>query len=425
MNLPRHRLSHQDFITLAAGGSGVGAVRELAAVEYSKHMTFLWGVVAAAEGSEQYSLARTGYDLLARAIRENRDAAGTVIRYPSVGAWARRTVQACRGGPAIPGAEPGQLRSVAAAAAVRAGLRAEIEVPVTDGRVILPSLGAALVPGRGAVARSGPGGAMIGSVGIPQDPCHDAPGWLGLRRVRVGPFDVLIDDLDPFRMPDAQSLTPRLETKPWDAALSEAWRVLEQGHSDVAAEIAALVSAIVPLPKPSSGEVSTTSPEAFGVIALSFPSDPVTGAVTLTHEIQHVKLGALLDVVTLTLPDDGRRYYAPWRDDPRPLGGLLQGTYAYLGVSGFWRRQRRLPGSQLQADVEYARWRAATALGVETLRFSGRLTRAGLEFVSAMAHTLCSWQEERVPFQAMVLARRASESHLAQWQSVNGPIPAG
>src|SRR5581483_603165 len=60
-------------------------------------------------------------------------------------------------------------------------------------------------------------------------------------------------------------------------------------------------------------------------------------AVTLAHELQHLKLGALLDIVTLALPDDGRRYYAPWRDDPRPLGGLLQGAYAYFGVSGFWR----------------------------------------------------------------------------------------
>jgi len=425
MNLEYHRLSHQDLVALAGGGSGVDAIRELTALEYSKHITFLWGVVTAAEGSEQHSLARTGYDLLAAAMRANREAAGAVIRYPSVGAWARRTIQACRGGPVMPGAEPSQLRAVAAAAAIRAGLRAQIEVPVADGRVMLPSLGAALVAGHSAMVRSGPGGAMIDRVEIPEDPYHDAPGWLGLRRVRVGPLNVLIDDLDPFRMPGAQDLAPRLEIKPWDAALSGAWQVLERGHRGVASEIAALVSAIVPLPQPPSGEVSTTSSEAFGTVALSFPPDPVTAAVTLAHEIQHVKLGALLDMVTLALPDDGRCYYAPWRDDPRPLSGLLQGAYAYLGVSGFWRRQRRLPGSQLQADVEYARWRAACALALETLRSSGRLTSAGLEFVSVLADTLRAWQEEPVPIEALTLAHSAAESHLARWQSVYGPISAG
>ena len=421
MNLPHHRIPLQDFTALAAGTGGASAVRELVAVEYSKHMTFLSNVVVAAEGSGQYSLARTGYDLLAAAMREDREAATAVIRYPAVGAWARRTLEAWRGGQASPGAEPGQLRGVAAAAAIRAGLRVEIEVPVTGGRVVLPSLGAALVPGSSALVRSGPGGATIEGVTIPQDPYHDAPGWLGLRRVRVGSLDVLIDDLDPFRMPDARDLTPGPEAKPWDAALGGAWLVLERGHAGVAAEIAALVSSIVPLSRPPSGGVSSTSPEAFGAVALSVPPDRVTGAVTLAHEIQHVKLGALLDVVTLTLPDDGKRYYAPWRDDPRPLGGLLQGAYAYLGVSGFWRRQRRLPGNQLRADVEYARWCSATALAVETLRSSGQLTRMGREFVSAMARTLGTWRDESVSARAVTLAHRAAESHLTRWESAHGP----
>lgn len=425
MNLPHHRISIQSFMALAAGGGGAEAVGELTAVEYSKHMTFLANVVIASEGSEQYSPARTGYDLLAAAMRENREAAMTVIRYPSVGAWARRTLQAWRAGKGSLGTEPGQLRGIAAAAAIRAGLRAEIEVPVTGGRVVLPSLGAAVIPGRSALLRSGPGGGTIDEVTISRDPHQDAPGWLGLRRVHVGPLDVLIDDLDPFRMPDVPDLTLRAEAKPWDAPLGEAWQVLEQGHAGVAAEFAALVSAIVPLSRPPSGEVSSTSPEAFGAVALSAPPDRVTGAVTLAHEIQHVKLGALLDVVTLTLPDDGKRYYAPWRDDPRPLGGLLQGAYAYLGVSGFWRRQRILPGDQLRADVEYARWRSATAAAVETLRSSGRLTRLGQEFVNAMASTLGEWQDEPVPSRAMTLARRAAASHLARWQSAHGPVSAG
>ena len=410
---------------LAGDGGGAGAVRELAAVEYSKHMTFLWGVVAAAEGSDQYPFARMGYDLLATAMRKNRDAARAVIRYPSVGVWARRTIQARRGEPSMPGAEPGQLRAVAAAAAIRAGLRAEIEVPVITGRIVLPSLGAALVPDRSTVVRSGPGGAAIGRIEISQDPSHDAPGWLALRRVQAGPLDVLIDDLDPFRMPDAQNATPRSTGEPWDAALRGAWRVLENGHADIAAEIATLVSAIVPLSRPQSGEVSTTSPEAFGAVALSFPPDDVTCAVTLAHELQHLKLGALLDVVTLTRPDDGRRYYAPWRDDPRPLRGLLQGTYAYLGVTGFWRRQRRLPGNQVQAEAEYSRWRAATAHAVETLRSSGRLTHAGLEFADAMARTLGGWLNEPVSAQAVTAARQAAEAHLARWQSQHGPASAG
>lgn len=55
----------------------------------------------------------------------------------------------------------------------------------------------------------------------------------------------------------------------------------------------------------------------------------------VAHEVQHVKLGALLDLVELIKPDDGSRCYVPWRLDPQPTDGLLQGDSAYLDVSGF------------------------------------------------------------------------------------------
>jgi HEXXH motif-containing protein len=423
MNMPHHRLSREVFAALASGEGGQEAVWELAAAEHSKHVILLRGVLAAARGSEQYPLARMGYDLLARAQRANRVAAERVIRYPAVGAWARRTIQACRGDPAMPGAEPSALCAIGAAAAIQAGLAAEIEVEATQGWVMLPSLGTAMVPGRAALVRSGKRYAEVGSVEVPEYPYQDTPGWLGLRRARAGSFDVLIDDLHPFRMLVVPDLSRRVTIGPWEAVLRQAWQVLERGHPVATAEIAAAVSVLVPRSRPSAGVVSTTSQEAFGAVGMSLPPDPVTCAETLVHETQHLKLGALLDIVTLTMPDDDRRYYAPWRNDPRPLGGLLQGAYAFLGVTGFWRRQRQFGGGQRRADAEYARWRAAVALAVETLRSSGRLTNAGLSFLTGMACTLGSWQNEPVPPQAQEEARRAAELHLAQWQSANGPIP--
>lgn len=422
MNVPHHRLSHEAFFALASGGGGQAALRELAAAEHSKHMILLCGVLAEARGGKQYAEAQGAFDVLTEAWRLDQAAAEQVIRYPSVGVWARRTVQACRAGRPVLGAEPAGLRAVAAAAAIRAGLSAEIEVTAIGGQVTLPSLGAAMVPGSTAVVYSGNGCPRVGSVEIPGEYRQDSPGWLALRRLRTGSLDLIIDDLDPFRMPNAPGLASRLTAEPWDAALQQVWALLERDHPGVAAEIAAAVSVIVPRTRPSTGAVSTTSPEAFGAVAMSVPPDPVTGAETLVHEMQHVKLGALLDIVRLTLPDDSL-YYAPWRDDPRPLGGLFQGTYAYLGVTGFWRRQRQVVGNQPQGDIKYARQRAAVALGVETLRSSGRLTPAGLDFVDGMAGVIRRWQEERLPLEAEASARRGANAHLAQWQSVNGSAP--
>jgi HEXXH motif-containing protein len=435
MSLRHHQVSRKMLEALASGGGSLDAVRDLAAAQYSKHMILLRGVLAAAQaaGHQQAPLACRGYDLLAAVQRQAPAAADVVIRHPSVGAWALRTVRAFHGGQAMSGAEPGGLSAVAAAAAIRARLPVEIEVPITGGVVMLPSLGAAAMRGGSAVVRSAASGAEVvspnGRVEVPRDPHRDAPGWSGLRRVRAGSHGLLIDDVDPFRMPAAANLAPRLpavDISKWDAVLRDAWALLERHHRAIAGEVAAATTVIVPLAMSPHGQISSSSPEAFGAIALSQPPDSCIFAVTLAHEVQHLKLSALLDIVTLVLPDNGRRFYAPWRDDPRPINGLLQGAYAYLGVSGFWRRQRRLENAAagIRAHVEFARWRIAAMNVAATLRSSGQLTPAGLTFVQAMAQTLSTWQDEPVPEEAQVLARQEAVHHLTRWRSNNGPVPA-
>lgn len=436
MTLPTHSLARDLFDALAAGGGGPDAIRELAAAQRSKNLVMLHGVLAAARdaGTEQYQFARRGYELLEDIQRHDQAAADRVIRHPSVGAWALRTLRASRGGSMLAGAEPSGLSAVAAAAAIRARFAAGIEVMAANGTVVLPSLGAAVVSGRTAVVRSANGGAEIVSAGrqasVPSDPHRDAPGWRGLRRIQAGPLDVLLDDLDLFRMPALDGLAPRLsdiEISEWDAVVQRGWLLLEAECPATSAEVASAIAVIVPLNRSPFGQLSSSSAENFGAIAMSPPPDPYTCAVTLAHEIQHVKLSALLDIVPLTLPDDGRRYYAPWRDDPRPLSGLLQGAYAHLGVSGFWRKQRRSAAGhqRVRADKEFARWRVAAAQVVSTLESSRRLTPLGADFVRRMKKTLDAWLEEPVPDGARVLARREAQEHLARWQSAHGPLPGG
>jgi uncharacterized protein len=434
MTLSYHDISRDAFDALAAGGGGLGAVRELAAAQYSKHVILLRGVLAAAhkEGREQHLLASRGWDLLVAAQRRDRAATEQVIRHPAVGAWALRTVRACRGESAMAGAEPGGLGAVAAAAAIRAKLPAKIELEAEGGRVMLPSLGAAVVAAPSAVVTIDADHAEVSSPGsrveIPADPHRDAPGWAALRRVSVGSLSVLIDDLDPFRMPASQNVAPRLSAvdfRRWQTVLEAMWPLFAQQHSAVAAEVAEATAEFVPLSGPADVQVSSSSSEAFGAIAMSEPPDRDTFAVTLAHEVQHLKLGALLDIVPLTMPDDGRRYYAPWREDPRPVSGLLQGAYAYLGVSGFWRRQRELTDgvSRLRADTEFARWREAAARAVETLRSSRRLTPVGVTFVQGMNRTLADWRHESVSTEAQAQARHEADLHLASWQAKHGPLP--
>ena len=183
-----------------------------------------------------------------------------------------------------------------------------------------------------------------------------------------------------------------------------------------------MVRVLTPLCPPQGGQVSATSRDTFGAILLSRPVDATGLAVTMAHEIQHAKLSALLDLLPMTTGSAESRFYAPWRDDPRPASGLLQGAYAFLGVAGFWLRQSRLPHGE-EALAEFARWLSAVRHSRRyTLLTSGELTEAGRAFVSGIDRTLRRWEAEPVPAEALAAARDANEEHRERWRQRNGEV---
>jgi HEXXH motif-containing protein len=418
--IAHHAMPDVQFAELARGGGGTDAIARLVAAQHSKHVILVRGVAEMARRGDRPDdrIAVAGYELLARARRQDRAATDQVIRYPSVGAWALNTLD---GDQSVPGALPSGLATVAAAAAIKAGIDAEIEVLAVNGTVVLPSLGAADATGDTAVIRTRTAEILSGDLRVVAH--RGASGWHDLRQVRAGALNLVIDDVDPFCMPStdgrpAGRLTPS-QVAEFSDSLCDAFRVLSPAS---AAEIAAIVRAIVPCQAPESGRVSTSSPQSFGTVAMSRQPDKFSCAETMVHETQHLKLSALLDLVALTLPDDGQRYYAPWRTDPRPASGLLQGAYAFLGVSGFWRGQRTAaePPVRQRAQAEFALWRDGVALVAGTLLDSGRLTAAGQDFVGEMARILDEWRQEPVSSGALDLAQHKAQRHLAQWQADNG-----
>ena len=415
-----HSLTAEQFAALARGGGDSDAIGQLVAGQRSKHLILLARVAELARqgGRPDDGLAAAGAQLLARIQQQDKGAADEVIGYPSVGAWALHTV---RGQQAIPGARPSGLAAVAAAAAVKAGLDVEIEVPVTNGAVLLPSLGAADAVGSTAVVATKV--AEVRSGGRRVAMRAGAPGWRPIRSVAVGSLRVHVDDLDPFRMPATDGEPAGRLTSPQVEELRSTLAAARSTLSPAsAAEIAVIVQVIVPYQAPGSGLVSTSSPQAFGTVAMSSQPDKYTCAETLVHETQHLKLCALLDLVPLTRPDNRQRYYAPWRTDPRPASGLLQGAYAFLGVCGFWREQRlAAPEREVRqrAEAEFARRRDGVALVVETLLDSGQLTAPGQVFASEMALIIDTWKREPVPDDALLAAQRLADRHRAQWHEDN------
>ena len=101
-------------------------------------------------------------------------------------------------------------------------------------------------------------------------------------------------------------------------------------------------------------------------------------AEILVHEFQHLKLCGLQDMMPLMEPCD-ERVYAPWRPEPRPVGGLLQGVYAHLGIARFWGAQWHVetePDDILRAQVMFERWRSMIEPATATL-LRHRLPHAG------------------------------------------------
>jgi uncharacterized protein len=429
----RHRIPAELLAQLAEGGGGAGATRRLAAIDLSRRMLLIGGVVAMSRqcGRAVYERASLAYELLAAVQQEAPEAVDAVLRHPAVGAWAWRTVLAVSAGRPGGLADPAGLARIAGAAAIRAGFSCELPVPVAEGSVMFPSLGRVLVPapaGRGLRLRIGPGGAAVlagtARMPIPADPARDTAVWHGLRTISAdaegATIRLVIDDLDPYRMP-LPTLRGRLgtaEVSAWEAGLAGAWRLLVRHHEHVAGEVSALIRVLTPLLPPKAGtQVSATSRETFGCVGVSTAADPLELAATLAHEVQHAKLYQIAEVEPLSLPDDGGRYYAPWRDDPRPLAGLLQGAYAYLGVAGFWRTQRQVQTreKEFRAHAEFARWREAISMVARTLLSSRRLTPAGDAFVSRMAQVADVWCAEPVPTPAAALARGAAARHAQRW----------
>ncbi|GAA3199251.1 HEXXH motif domain-containing protein [Actinocorallia longicatena] len=390
----RHRIPPGVFAALSHGGGGAEAVRLLAAAQYSKTLLLLRALDADRGG------------VLASAHRRSPEAVDAVLRHPAVGA---RLLHVMRRG------DRQALAPVGAAAALRAGLRAEVETAVTGSALSLPSLGRASLPGATRAVVSAADRTITPDTGPAVR--IGGPGWTPLRTLDVPGLTVSVEDLDPFRFPGDLPLAARLSPADhgrWRRRFADAWTLLAREHPAAAAETAAGLRSVVPLETGSGVQVAATSGESFGALALSLPGDPLTFALTFVHETQHLKLCALIDLLPLIDADDGALYHAPWRPDPRPLSGLLQGAYAFLAVTGFWARHL---AAVPEAAHQFARWRLAVARTLEVITGSGSLTGHGLRFVDGMRFSLA-------PLLAVPVARavegRAVEELDAHREAVSG-----
>jgi len=439
-----HQLPAEAFAALASGDGNPAVVRHLGEVQRSKHLMLLHAIAAEAEtvhpGSRETAAVRESLDLLRAVQVADPDTLAWLFGLPHIGAWTHDCLER-----RTQGLRPdfGYLAAAAAAAAVRARIRFELDVPVRDGRVLFPGLGYFHGFDRDSSVRLRGDGVRLTVGAITEGQCTDlmpeddsggsVPHWQGTHVVRATAagrtWTVLLETTDQclnrFALPMA-ALTAE-EITSWRSRLQSAWEVLVRHHGWVADSIAAGVSVIVPLAAGSDTDLdSATTPAAFGAIAASLPSDPVLMAEILVHEFQHIKLSGLQDMVSLTTPCD-TRVYAPWRPDPRPVGGLLQGVYAYLGIARFWDAQRHVetgPDDIFRAQVTFERSRSMIESATATLLRTDCLTSTGTRFVSTLRDKGKRLGAATVPANVRAIAREATLDHWLTWQLRHAAIDA-
>ncbi|MCX5375907.1 HEXXH motif domain-containing protein [Streptomyces sp. NBC_00091] len=402
-DLARFSVSSHTLRVLASTEPSAEGTRLVRDVRRSKRLLLLRAVLDAAPGADTAEC----WALLEEAERRDPEAVHDVLHYPATGVWAEETLRRLHA-PQGPEPDLGHLGALAVAAALRAGIGFKATLRPVNGRLVLPTLGLLRPdrPGRLALTERSWDSADI-------LPLHPLPGGR-----------TALDDLDPYRVPatdrtapggpapvrPARRLTPKGH-KRWDIQWSGALTLLERYDSARAEEIGRLLRSVVPL---AGGSRSTgaTLPAAAGSVLARAQAPPALAA-TLVHEVQHGKLAALADVLTLHTADRTPRHWAPWRADPRPLEGLLHGAYAHLALAGYWQHAA-LYGAR-GAWAQHARVRAQVAAVLPALRAHPALTVTGREFVDGMAAAERAMDATPPPGNQHATARRTLERERGAW----------
>ncbi|MET9083773.1 HEXXH motif domain-containing protein [Streptomyces sp. NPDC004237] len=418
--------------SLAAGYGDVDVIRLLAKGQIGLRMLQMRRATANADPSKS-ARSRENLTLLARIQRTNPSLVASLLADPDLGGQRKK------------GNDCEWIALVAASAAVKAGVQASVSILLDQGGALLPGLGTISLKESESdevvLCIDPPKVSLVAgdeSVELPTDLTRRSDHWRPLRRLMLNGKGIRYVDDGPLRAAFGSVYATNTtksqlwsaatahravdQLQDWQSSLDGAWELLDSSHPDLAKAVNAGVSAIVPLAQQANDRIfSGTLAGVFGAIAMTLPRRPDIFASQLVHELQHSKLAAALDLLPMYEAHDQSTYYAPWREDPRPLGALLQGVYAFLGQAHCWDLQRKVTGSSdsLLADVEFIRWTTSSRRACEEIQQSPALNEAGKVFVDALMREATRLDRQPVSSEARQTADRFTLDHKISWRLRN------
>ncbi|HJP96303.1 MAG TPA: HEXXH motif-containing putative peptide modification protein [Candidatus Saccharimonadales bacterium] len=348
--------------------------------------------------------------------QQEKTAIDELLLAPATGSWLAQTVDRLENG--SPGTTPlwvdiGFFANIVAGFASKHGLDFTLTAPVIQSKLHIPQQGTAtLAESRtwGMTNISNQHGVLhiqngTSAVHIPE-PAIRQPQWNPVRRIITQPqsspinpdnysdlrLDVLLDDADPYNSGLNPYKISDAEHVEWQATIDAAWEILMRADSNSAWHLSNGLSVIVPSPQRARFEPYSSSDSiSVGSIRASLPTSPLEAAEILVHEYcGHSALNTFLLATPLTPRDTvGSTLYAPWRDDPRPSGGLLHGIYSFSRVVDFYTAVRQaIPADDPQVplvDFERTLWQAQTgscSSDLKNLWYEGRQQFTSFRFYS-------------------------------------------
>ena len=223
--------------------------------------------------------------------------------------------------------------------------------------------------------------------------------------------------------------------------LQQAWLRVGDVLPELAGMAKSILSRVVGHRMKAGRLVSSTFSEMLGCIYVTEHVDDALLGEQLVHETAHTMLFAAQTLDDLVLESwvneswEDARYYSPWRQDPRPLNGVLHGCFVFHEVARYWLRQ------PISAPARAGRLGLLTAqlqAGLETLKTHGKWTSAGRAFFSELSQQVDATLSEvqtsvngsRVPAvdiesldcEAPVDCEQHALRHRNEWVQRNGAI---
>ncbi len=169
-----------------------------------------------------------------------------------------------------------------------------------------------------------------------------------LATVKIGSISVDIVSHDRILGSDCFEMAPKLsgtsEIETFAASLEKALRLLLLVDPHKEAEIAASLRSVVPIIVTTPGVFRSGTPSRTpGLAYLTVTNSPCHLIDMVIHEAAHSQLFLVQEIedplLSPEIHEDGwgaPLVYSPWRDDPRPLNGLLHACYVFWHVARFW-----------------------------------------------------------------------------------------